>query len=98
MNRPTSLAHNHAGKRFQLACWKYEQNSAKVSFAAILTDDGRLSAKACWNVRTRFDRRLPISSSANPARSRFLAIVGLDDRTHSARADRQGDQLTEAAG
>jgi hypothetical protein len=29
----------------------------QVAFAAIVTDDGRLSAKARWRLRARFDRK-----------------------------------------
>jgi very-short-patch-repair endonuclease len=70
----------------------------QVSFAAILTDEGRLSAKARWNVRGRFDRKIADFVICEPGTFKILAIVELDDRTHNARADRQRAQLTEAAG
>jgi hypothetical protein len=69
----------------------------QVSFAAFITDDGKLSANARWSVRAKFDRKIAdyVICDRNLA---VLALVELDDRTHVASADRQRDALTRAAG
>lgn len=70
----------------------------QVSFAALLTDDGRLTAKARWSVRARFDRKIADFVICDRHTLQVVAIVELDDRTHSASADRQRDAITRAAG
>jgi MYXO-CTERM domain-containing protein len=69
----------------------------QVSFAAFITDDGKLSTKARWSVRAKFDRKIAdfVICDRNLT---VLALVELDDRTHVASADRQRDALTRAAG
>lgn len=69
----------------------------QVSFAAFLTDDGRLSTKARWSVRAKFDRKIADFIICDRD-FKVLALVELDDRTHIARADRQRDAITKAAG
>ena len=56
----------------------------QVSFAAFLINDGSLSSKACWNVfRARFDRKIADFLICDRDTRKALAIVDLDDRTHS---------------
>jgi very-short-patch-repair endonuclease len=69
----------------------------QVSFAAFLTDDGRLSGKGRWSVRAKFDRKIADFVICD-FDFKVLALVELDDRTHSAHADRQRDAITKAAG
>jgi Protein of unknown function (DUF2726) len=70
----------------------------QVSFAALLTDDGTLSAKARWSVRAKFDRKIADFVICDRRTLAVVALVELDDRTHTARADRQRDAMTRAAG
>ena len=70
----------------------------QVSFAAFMTDDGKLTGKARWSVRARFDRKIADFLICDRETFTVLAIVELDDRTHNAHADRQRDTITEAAG
>jgi hypothetical protein len=70
----------------------------QVSFAAFLTDDGQLSRNAQWAVRAKFDRKIADFVVCERGTFRIVAVVELDDRTHDARADRQRDAITRAAG
>jgi hypothetical protein len=69
----------------------------QVSFAAFLTDDGKLSRKSSWAVRARFDRKIADYVVCDQNFS-IIALVELDDRTHDAKADRHRDAITRAAG
>jgi hypothetical protein len=70
----------------------------QVSFAAFLTDDGQLSRNAQWTLRAKFDRKIADFVICERGTLRVMAVVELDDRTHDARADRQRDAITRAAG
>ncbi len=70
----------------------------QVSFAAILTDDNKLSSKARWHVRAKFDRKIADFVICDRHTLNIVALVELDDRTHTASADRQRDALTKAGG
>jgi hypothetical protein len=70
----------------------------QVSFAAFLTHDGQLSRNATWNLRAKFDRKIADFVICERGTLRVVAVVELDDRTHDARADRQRDAITRAAG
>lgn len=70
----------------------------RVSFAAFLTDDGKLPSKAQWAVRAKFDRTIEDFVICDRQTFRVVAVVELDDRTHTAQADRQRDAITKAAG
>jgi Protein of unknown function (DUF2726) len=70
----------------------------QVSFAALLTDDGKLSAKARWSVRAQFDRKIADFVICERGSLHVVALIELDDRTHSASADRKRDAITNAAG
>ena len=70
----------------------------QVSFGAFLTDDGRLSQSARWSVRARFDRKIADFVICDRRTLRIVALVELDDSTHTARADRRRDAITQAAG
>jgi Protein of unknown function (DUF2726) len=70
----------------------------QVSFGALLTDDGKLSHKARWSVRARFDRKIADFVICERGSLKVLALIELDDRTHNATADRQRDAITKAAG
>jgi very-short-patch-repair endonuclease len=98
IQRRPILTHNemefyHRLKRALPACHVFPQ----VSFGAFLTDDGRLSGKARWSVRARFDRKIADFVICD-AGFNVLALVELDDRSHNAHADRQRDALTKAGG
>ena len=67
----------------------------QVSFAAFLTDDGKQKRLA---VRARFDRKIADFVVCNRETCEIVALVELDDRTHSAARDRSRDELTKAAG
>ena len=69
----------------------------QVSFAAFMTDDGRLTGKARWSIRAKSDRKIADFLICDAALN-ILAIIELDDRTHAATADRQRDAITAAAG
>jgi hypothetical protein len=69
----------------------------QVSFAALLTDDGQLTAKARWSVRARFDRKIADYVICDRRTLQVIAIVELDDRMHDTHADRQRDAITRAA-
>jgi hypothetical protein len=70
----------------------------QVPFAALLTVDRKLSGKARWSLRARFDRKIADFVVCERLSLKVLAIIELDDRTHDAEADRDRDALTEAAG
>jgi hypothetical protein len=70
----------------------------QVSFAAFITDDGRLSSNARWSVRAKFDRKISDFVVCDRNTLIVVALVELDDRTHTASADRQRDAITKAAG
>jgi hypothetical protein len=69
----------------------------QVAFAALMTDDGKLSAKARWSIRAKFDRKIADYVICDRM-LRVVALIELDDRTHNASADRQRDAITKAAG
>lgn len=70
----------------------------QVSFAAFLTDDGQLARKAQWAVRAKFDRKIADFVICERGTLKIVAVVELDDRMHDAKADRQRDAITKAAG
>jgi hypothetical protein len=70
----------------------------QVSFAAFLTDDGTLSQKARSAIRAKFDRKIADFVICDRQTLKVLAIVELDDRTHSEQAERQRDAITKSAG
>jgi very-short-patch-repair endonuclease len=84
-------------QRLQRALPAY-QVFPQVSFAAILTDDGKLSSKARWSVRARFDRKIADFVICERGGFKVVALIELDDRTHKANSDRQRDTITNAAG
>jgi hypothetical protein len=83
--------------RLQRALPSY-QVFAQVSFAAFLTDDGKLSRNSRWSLRARFDRKIADFVICERGSLTIVALVELDDRTHVASADRKRDALTKAAG
>jgi hypothetical protein len=70
----------------------------QVAFAALLTDDGKLSAKARWSVRAQFDRKIADFVICERGSLQVVALIELDDRTHVASFDRKRDAITNAAG
>jgi very-short-patch-repair endonuclease len=70
----------------------------QVSFAAFLTHDSRLSPKARFAVRGKFNRKIADFIVCDRETLQIAALIELDDRTHVASADRQRDELTAAAG
>ena len=69
----------------------------QVSFAAFLTDDGRLGTRSRWSLRAKFDRKIADFVICD-RQLKVVALIELDDRTHVATADRQRDAMTKAAG
>jgi very-short-patch-repair endonuclease len=70
----------------------------QVPSAALLTVDRELSGKARWSIRNRFDRKIADFVVCERLSLKVIAIIELDDRTHDAKADRQRDAITKAAG
>ena len=70
----------------------------QVSFAAFMTDDGQLSKNAKWAVRAKFDRKIADFVICERGTLKIVAVIELDDRMHDAKADRQRDAITKAAG
>jgi Protein of unknown function (DUF2726) len=70
----------------------------QVPFAALLTVDSKLSRKARWSIRNRFDRKIADFVVCERDGLQVVAIIELDDRTHDAKADRERDAITNAAG
>jgi hypothetical protein len=70
----------------------------QVSFAAFLTDDGRLPRNARWSVRAKFDRKIADFVICERGSLKIVALIELDDRTHSPSSDRRRDAITKAAG
>jgi hypothetical protein len=70
----------------------------QVAFGALLTDDGQLRSQARWSVRAKFDRKIADFVICERGSLKIVALIELDDRTHSASADRQRDAITKAAG
>jgi hypothetical protein len=70
----------------------------QVAFGAVLTDDGQLASKARWSVRAKFDRKIVDFVICERGSLKIVALIELDDRTHSASADRERDAITKAAG
>jgi len=70
----------------------------QVSFAALLTDDGRLSRNARWSVRAKFDRKIADFVICERRSLQVVALIELDDRTHSSSSVRKRDAITKAAG
>lgn len=99
IQRKSLLTPNEAEffRRLQRALPDY-QVFPQVSFAAFITDDGRLSTNARWSVRAKFDRKISDFLICDRKTLAVVALVELDDRTHTATADRQRDAITKAAG
>jgi Protein of unknown function (DUF2726) len=70
----------------------------QVSFAAFLTHDGSMSSRRRWSVRARFDRKIADFVVCDGKTLAIVALIELDDATHSARADRARDALTKTGG
>jgi hypothetical protein len=70
----------------------------QVSFAALLTDDGKLSAKARWSVRAKFDRKIADFVICERGTLKVAALIELDDCTHNSMKDLKRDAITKAAG
>lgn len=70
----------------------------QVSFAAFLTHDGSMSSRRRWSVRARFDRKIADFVVCDGRTLEIVALIELDDATHTARADRARDALTKTAG
>jgi hypothetical protein len=70
----------------------------QVSFAAFITDDGSMSQQRRWSVRARFDRKIADFVVCNGKTLEIVALIELDDATHTARADRVRDAMTKTAG
>jgi hypothetical protein len=70
----------------------------QVSFAAFITDDGKLPRQKRWAVRSRFDRKIADFVVCDRQSLNIIALIELDDRTHTVQADRQRDAITSAAG
>jgi very-short-patch-repair endonuclease len=70
----------------------------QVSFAAFLAVDGRLLQREGWAVRAKFNRKIVDFVVCTRGTLEVVALVELDDRTHSAGANRKRDEMTQAAG
>lgn len=70
----------------------------QVAFAALLTHSGQCSRNPQWAVRAKFDRKIADFVICERGTLNVVALVELDDRMHDAKADRQRDAITKAAG
>ena len=70
----------------------------QVSFAAFLTVDGRLLQQEGWAVRSKFNKKIVDFVVCTRGTLEVVALIELDDRTHSASANRRRDEMTQAAG
>jgi hypothetical protein len=70
----------------------------QVAFAAFLTHDSKLSAKARFALRAKFNRKIADFVICERDTLKIAAIVELDDRTHTTKTDQERDALTSAAG
>jgi very-short-patch-repair endonuclease len=70
----------------------------QVSFAAFLSVDGRLLQQEGWAVRAKFNRKIVDFVVCTRGSLEIVALIELDDRTHSASANRKRDEMTQAAG
>jgi very-short-patch-repair endonuclease len=71
---------------------------AQVAMAAIVDCNGGLTRAQRASIRNRFDRKIVDFVLEDKSSGNVLAIVELDDRTHSATRDRARDEITRAAG
>jgi very-short-patch-repair endonuclease len=70
----------------------------QVSFAAFLSVDGRLLQQEGWAIRSKFNRKIVDFVVCTRGTLEVVALIELDDRTHSAGANRKRDEMTQAAG
>ena len=70
----------------------------QVSFVAFLTVDGRLLQQQGWAIRAKFNRKIVDFVVCTRGTLEIVALIELDDRTHSAGANRKRDEMTQAAG
>ena len=70
----------------------------QVAFAAFLTEDPGLARQTRQALRNKFNRKFADFVVCDRNTLQIVALVELDDRTHVASADRQRDELTQAAG
>ena len=71
---------------------------AQVAMAALVDCTGGLTRAQRASTRNRFDRKVVDFVLEDRSSGDVLAIVELDDRTHSAAKDRARDEITAAAG
>ena len=70
----------------------------QVSFSALIALDPQLSPKHQFTIRRRYGWKIADFVICKPDTLDVLAIVELDDRTHTASADRKRDAMMNAAG
>jgi hypothetical protein len=70
----------------------------QVAFAAFLTHERNLSRKARFALRAKFNRKIADFLICERNTLQIAALVELDDSTHTAKADRERDAITNAAG
>lgn len=58
----------------------------------------RVSAKARWAVRAKFDRKIADFVICERGTLKVVTLIELDDRTHNSSSDRKRDAITKAAG
>jgi very-short-patch-repair endonuclease len=71
---------------------------AQVAMAALVDCTGGLTRAQRASTRNRIDRKIVDFVLEDRSSGEVLAIVELDDRTHSAAKDRARDEITAAAG
>ena len=71
---------------------------AQVAMAAIVDCTGGLTRAQRASTRNRFDRKIVDFVLEDRASGDVLAIVELDDRTHSTAKDRARDEIAARAG
>lgn len=70
----------------------------QVAMGALIEPARGLSQRDRMRVRGRFSQKIVDYVIEHAANGEIIALVELDDRTHSAAADRSRDAITQAAG
>jgi hypothetical protein len=70
----------------------------QVSFSALLQADKALSKTEAYSLRGRYKQKYADFVIVEPESLKVVAIIELDDRTHSPERDKERDALLETAG
>lgn len=71
---------------------------AQVAMGALLKPEPGMSRQEATRLRNRFSQKIVDYVIEDPSSGEVIALVELDDRSHSADRDRARDTMTAAAG